>query len=134
MKVLFVTSAKTWGGVKSWMVRVMGAMSQKKVETVLLARGPEDFLDKAKEAGATVYPVRFGMDYAPWAVFKAVRMLRRLQPDVIITNISKEVRTYGVAARFLDIPVVARLGLAGEALAAFSQRLGVELTGKAPAV
>lgn len=96
------------------MVRVMGAMSQKKVETVLLARGPEDFLDKAKEAGATVYPVRFGMDYAPWAVFKAVRMLRRLQPDVIITNISKEVRTYGVAARFLDIPVVARLGLAGD--------------------
>lgn len=114
MKVLFATSAKTWGGVKSWMVRVIGAMTKKGHQTVLVARGPGDFLEKAGSAGATVLPSRFGADYGPIAILKAFRMLRKYAPDVVITNISKEVRTYGVAARLLGIPVVARLGLGGD--------------------
>lgn len=114
MKVLFTTSARTWGGVKSWMVRVIGAMTRQGVETALIARGPSDFLEKAREAGAEVTRARFGMDYGPLAVARALFVLRRLRPGVVVTNISKEVRTYGVAAKILGVPVAARLGLGGD--------------------
>jgi glycosyltransferase involved in cell wall biosynthesis len=114
MHVVFVNSTRTWGGVKSWTVRLIRAFTAQSVRCTLVARDHREFIEKARQSGAAVSARHFGIDYSPLAVLRAFFMLRELKPDIIITNISKELRTFGMAARLKGIPVVARLGLASD--------------------
>lgn len=110
MKVLFANSTRSWGGVKSWTIRLIKELNSHGISITVVARSHQDFLDKVREAGAEAVPYSFGWDYAPQSVIKAIFLLRQERPDLIVTNISKELRTFGVAARILRIPVIARLG------------------------
>jgi len=110
LKVLFANSTKSWGGVKSWTIRLIRELNAHGFSVTVVARSHQDFLNRVREAGAVAIPYSFGWDYAPQSVIKAILLLRQEKPDLVVTNISKELRTLGIAARFLRIPVIARLG------------------------
>lgn len=112
MRVLFVNSTRIWGGINTWTVHLVRELARSGIETRLICRRIGKSWVRARDAGADVRYVRFGGDYGPVRVLAAVRRIREFAPDVVVTNTTKDVRIYGLAAKLLRVPVVGRLGLA----------------------
>jgi len=112
MKVLFANAGRSWGGVKTWMLRLIQSLSDTGTECLLVGRETDmEFLDAARANGACVFPFRFGPDYNPAAIAKALRLVKSARPSIAVTSITKELTTVAVAARMSGLPVVVRLGL-----------------------
>jgi len=78
----------------------------------VIGRNIPPFLDKCKKAGAHTMPYTFGMDYSPLGYIKAYLILKQIKPDIIIVNVTKELRQFGLGAKRLKIPMIIRIGLA----------------------
>ncbi|NCC25848.1 MAG: glycosyltransferase [Deltaproteobacteria bacterium] len=112
-KVCFVNSTHKWGGVKTWSLEVGSELMAAGIECHVLARkGP--FLDMALDMGFRGLPVRFGIDYNPILIVRMFRYFRVQGIDLVVVNVGKDVRTAGLAARMAGIPVIHRVGLAGD--------------------
>lgn len=114
MRIAFVNSTHKWGGVKTWTLELaQGLKKYTDMESVILARkGP--FLDRAKEMGLEAYAVNFGPDYNPLAISWFINFFKKRNISRVIVNVGKDMRTAGIAARILNIPVIHRVGLPGD--------------------
>lgn len=113
MNVCFVNSTRKWGGVKSWTLDVAHGLGQRGHDVLLVGRlGP--FIEKAKDMGLDALPVFFGPDFNPVRILDFLRLFRSRNVDVLVVNVGKDMRTAGIAAKILGIPVVHRVGLAGD--------------------
>lgn len=109
MNIVFVNSTRKWGGVKSWCInsgKALAAMG----DTVRIYGRPGPFIDKALEQGLDARAVEFGADFHPQTLARFWRDFRQDRPDVVICNISKDLRSAGAMARLLGVPVVHRVG------------------------
>jgi glycosyltransferase involved in cell wall biosynthesis len=110
MNVLFVNATRTWGGVKTWMVELASFLGRRG-HGVTVACRPGNLLQAAcAERGLTCHAVRFGSDYSLVTIARFVRLMRRQHADVMVSNVSKDIRTAGVAARLCRVAHVNRLG------------------------
>ncbi len=110
MNVLFVNATRTWGGVKTWMVELASFLAGRG-HGVAVACRPGNLLQAAcAERGLACHAVRFGSDYSPVTIARFARLMHRQRADVIVTNVSKDIRTAGVAARLCGVAHVNRLG------------------------
>ncbi|MDO8835242.1 MAG: glycosyltransferase family 4 protein [Vicinamibacterales bacterium] len=110
MNVLFVNATRTWGGVKTWMVELASFLGRRG-HGVTVACRPGNLLQAAcVDRGLACDVLRFGSDYSPVTIARFVRLMRRRRADVIVTNVSKDIRTAGVAARLCGVAHVNRLG------------------------
>jgi glycosyltransferase involved in cell wall biosynthesis len=123
MNILFVNSTRGWGGVKTWTIDMAQALAGLGHETAIVGR-PGKFVDKALKLGIRAEAHRFGIDFNPVSICYFLKLFRKLKTDVVICNISKGLRTAGVAARLAGIPIVHRLGSPGDV----SNRLKTRLT------
>lgn len=110
MKLAFVISIKIWGGVKTWMLE-FGKALQMRGHTVVFFSNDQRMTDEASQNGCLAYTLKFGADYNPVAIGYFYKKFKQHQIDLCCTNIQKEIRTAGIAARILKIPVVQRIGL-----------------------
>lgn len=110
MNISFVTSSAIWSGVKTWMLEFGQALGERGHAVHVMA-SDERFLAACREHGLHAHAVRFGPDYSPASIVRFSRLLRRLEIDVTCMNLQKDLRTAGLAARWLGIPVVHRIGL-----------------------
>ena len=113
MNIAFVNSTRKWGGVKSWTLDAARALSARGHEVSIIGR-PGPFVDKAAGLGLRARAVSFGPDFNPLLVTRMLRWFRSGKTDLVVVNVGKDMRSAGVAARLLDIPVVHRVGLAGD--------------------
>ncbi|BDV01789.1 glycosyl transferase [Thermodesulfomicrobium sp. WS] len=113
MNLVFANASKKWGGVKSWTLDVAAGLRERGHRVLLLAR-PGEFLRRAALLGCETCAFTFGPDYNPVAILRAARELQRFGAQVVCGNVGKDLRTVGLAARILGIPVVHRVGLAGD--------------------
>lgn len=113
MRIAFANATRKWGGVKSWTLDVAAGLLERGHEVLVLAR-PGAFLERAQALGCRTAALAFGPDYNPAAMLRAAAVLRRFRPGVLVGNVGKDLRTAGLAARLLGIPVVHRVGLAGD--------------------
>ena len=122
MRIAFVNSTRIWSGVKTWMLE-FGAELEKLGDMPAYFGSDARFLDEARQAGHPAFPRAFGCDYHPGTIAWFHGRFRALKIDVACLNIQKELRTAGIAARLLGIPVVHRVGLAGDLNGKWDQRL-----------
>jgi len=113
VRIVFANGTHKWGGVKTWTLSVAEGLIGQGHQVLILAR-PGTFLHQARALGCATAAISFGPDYNPAAILRIVRLLRCWQPDVLCGNVGKDLRTAGIAARLLGIPVIHRIGLAGD--------------------
>lgn len=113
MRIAFINSTKKWGGVKTWCLD-MGTALEAQGHSVWIFGRRGDFVDKACRLGLRARGVTFGFDFNPLLVvrFFLFFLVRRI--DVVVVNVSKDLRTAGVAARLLKRQIVQHVGSAGD--------------------
>lgn len=110
MKIVFFNATTNWGGVKSWTIDVAAQLQLQGHETILVGKDTR-FAIRAEQKNIRAITTKFGSDFSPISIVKFLSFLRKERPDVVIVNVSKELRTVGFAAKLLQIPLVQRIGL-----------------------
>lgn len=113
MHIAFVNASSRWGGVKTWMLDFAAGLVQRGHQVEIYGRQTE-FVEQARIRTGHGEQVRFGADLNPAAVRYFCRAFRKAGTEVVILNVGKDLATAGVAAKWLGIPVVQRIGLPGD--------------------
>jgi len=122
MNICFVNSTNKWGGVKSWTLDVARGLADRG-HGILIAGRPGPFIDKAGEMGLDALGMSFGPDFNPPRILGFIKIFKARQTDLVVVNVGKDMRTAGIAAKMLGIPVVHRVGLAGDMRNTYKVRL-----------
>lgn len=126
MNILFVNSTVAWGGVKTWMLEYGSKLAERGHRVIVCANRREKggFVEACREKGLTAYSMKFGVDLSPWTILWFMRLMRAEGIDIVITNVEKDVRTAGIAARLTGRKVIQRVGLVSD----LKDRLKVRLS------
>jgi glycosyltransferase involved in cell wall biosynthesis len=122
MNICFVNSTNKWGGVKSWTLDVARGLADRGHDILIVGR-PGPFIDKARETGLDALGLSFGPDFNPLRIFGFLKLFKTLRIDLVVVNVGKDMRCAGIAAKMLGIPVVHRVGLAGDMLNTYKVRI-----------
>ncbi len=109
MNISFVCSTHSRGGVKSWILDFAQELVARDHMISLYARSGL-YIKKSLEAGVSAFPVTFGPDFNPIVITKFLRYFRDNECQILFVNTGKDLRTAGIAAHLLGIPVVQLLG------------------------
>ncbi|MDD6088151.1 MAG: glycosyltransferase [Desulfovibrionaceae bacterium] len=109
MRLAFVIATHGWGGVKTWYLQFAEGM-RKRGHAIRVYGSQPEFIEQAKKRTGHGKILRFGPDFGPSILF-FIKEFLQFHPDAVIVNIGKDLTTAGVAARFLGIPVIQRIGL-----------------------
>jgi len=90
---------------------------------ILIACRPGPFIDKARETGLDALGLSFGPDFNPFRILGFIKIFKARRIDLVVVNVGKDMRTAGIAAKILGIPVVHRVGLAGDMRNTYKVRL-----------
>ncbi len=114
MRVLMANGTKSWAGIKTWMLELAVYLRAQGDHVEFLCRKNDLLVQRCQENNLDVTEINFYSDYHPLSVAKIYSLLKKKKIDLLITNISKEVRTAGVAAKLKGIPHINRLGNFGD--------------------
>ncbi|GAK52144.1 glycosyl transferase [Candidatus Moduliflexus flocculans] len=123
MNIVFVNACENWAGIKTWMREVAAFLDRKGHDVRIVCRDGDLFVQECKRLNLRCHPIQFGMDFSPQTIVWFWRLFRQAQTNIIVTNISKEIRTAGIAAKFLRIAHVNRLGNYGDLKPTMKNRL-----------
>ncbi len=110
LHLAFVISIRSHGGVKTWMLEAALALRELGCRCTFFVR-PGPYMDRVASTGLAVLPFPSGMDFSPLAVHKFWHFFKSEGVDAVTVNVSKDLRTAGLAARLAGIPLVQRIGL-----------------------
>lgn len=110
MKIAFFNATNGWGGVKTWAIEVAEELQRQGHHIVLVGKD-ERFKQRAESKSLRAITTKFGTDFSPLSIIKFILFLQKENVDVVIVNVSKELRTAGIAAKLLGIPLIQRIGL-----------------------
>jgi glycosyltransferase involved in cell wall biosynthesis len=110
MNLLFVNATKSWGGIKTWMLEIADFLKRRGHHVVFVCRERDLLIEECAKRSLKCYPIRFGTDFSPGTIWRFLKIFKAEQTEVVITNISKGVRTAGVAAKLKRIVHINRLG------------------------
>ena len=113
MNIAFVNSTHGWGGIKTWTLDVGRELLKRGHSVSVFARQAE-FVARAREAGLAAERFWFGPDFNPVAVYRLLRRFMKRRIDRVVVNVGRDLKTGGVAAWLVGIPVVQRVGLPGD--------------------
>lgn len=115
MNIFFMNSVaqETWGGVEKWMLVAARGLAGRGHRIVVCARPESLFVQRSREAGLEVLPLKIGSDFGLVNIYKLAAFFRRNDIQAVVANLNKDVRLAGLAGKFSTRPVVlARAGLA----------------------
>jgi glycosyltransferase involved in cell wall biosynthesis len=110
MNILFINATKSWGGIKTWMFQLADFLSQRGHNIVIVCRHYDPLIAECAARNLKCYPIHFGMDFSITTIWRFLKLFNAEQTEVVITNISKGVRTGGLAAKLKGLPHINRLG------------------------
>jgi glycosyltransferase involved in cell wall biosynthesis len=114
MNILFNNATTSWAGIKTWMIELATFLQAKGHRPLIVCRNKDLLIEKCRERNLECLPIQYGADYSPFALRKFFRIFRDHGTELVITNISKGIRTAGVAARLKKIPHINRVGNYGD--------------------
>jgi hypothetical protein len=123
MNILLITAARSWGGVKTWMLSLAEFLSQRGHHVAIVCREGDMLAVECAKRHLICYPVRFGMDFSLKTIRTFWQLFESEGTDIIITNISKELRTAGVAAKLKGVVHINCLGAFGDLKMTMKTRL-----------
>ena len=95
-------------------MRLAEFLSQRGHGVAIVCRKGDLLQSECARQGLPCYPVQFGMDFSPVTIRLFWELFTIHQTDILITNISKEFRTAGIAAVLKGIPHINRIGAVGD--------------------
>ena len=95
-----------FGGGEIWMLRTLRALQDRGHQVWLCCRPGAEVGKRALEAGIAVEYLKFGGDFDPRTIFKLARFMKRAHIEIVLTNMDKELRLGGMAAKLAGVPVV----------------------------
>jgi glycosyltransferase involved in cell wall biosynthesis len=109
---VFVNSAwpASWGGGEKWTVEAAEWFRERGDDVTVIGRPNSKLLDAARGRNLPTVEHRFGGDFDPVAIYAAHQRLRESQAELVVVNFNKEAWQFGLAAKRLKIPVIARHG------------------------
>jgi glycosyltransferase involved in cell wall biosynthesis len=114
MRTLHVDPAPRWRGGERQVFLLTRELVRRGHETLLVAAPSSPLLERARSAGIPVAGLTIPGDFAPAAVARIARLLRRVRPDVLHLHTARAHAAGGVAARlcgFHPVLVTRRLEL-----------------------
>ena len=113
MNILFVNTIQMFGGGEVWMLRTLAALRARGHHVMLCCRPGGELVFQAHKAGIATLEVNFRGDFDPLTIARIAFYLRKYRIDVILTNMDKELRLAGLAAKICGrkIVVVPRRGI-----------------------
>ncbi|HET9233358.1 MAG TPA: glycosyltransferase family 4 protein [Candidatus Eisenbacteria bacterium] len=103
-----------WGGVKTWTLDVAPRLVARGHAVHLFLRHKDRFADACRSHGLSTEQMTFGPDWNPVAIHRLKQRLERLRIQVVVTNVSKDNRIAGPAARALGLPILQIVGGPGD--------------------
>ena len=112
MRLVFVNSAwaASWGGGEKWTVEAAAWFSEHGDDVLVIGRPKSRVTQAASARNLQAEETPFGGDFDPLAVNRARKLLRDFRADLVMVNFNKEAWQFGLAAKLLRIPIVARHG------------------------
>lgn len=114
-RICFVNTSKTWGGGEKWHYDVAARLHEqgKQVYAICHPEGP--LAERLRAYGVPVYalPITNWSIVNPLRLWRIRRMLVFIAPQVVVLNLSNDVKTVGLIARMLRAPrIIYRRGSA----------------------
>ncbi|MGY5355741.1 glycosyltransferase [Wenyingzhuangia sp. IMCC45467] len=113
--ICFFNSVKTWGGGEKWHLEMASYLQTKGYPVIVYCQKNGVLHQKSVAAGLEVRLVNIeNLSFLnPFKIYKLVKLFRKDQPDILILNASKDIKTGAVAAKLAEInKVVYRRGSA----------------------
>ncbi len=110
MRIAILNFAREFGGGEQWTLATAQGLQEHEHSLLILGRRESTYMERARDAGLTFMAAPAGPDYNPVSIGYLLRLFLYFKPDVLIVSHSKDVRTGGVAASILGIPVLHRNG------------------------
>ncbi len=109
MRILYISSKKSWRGVVTWMKRTAIGL-QKNGHDVWILTHKNSALAKNSHNKVNIIKENLGPDYNILKILKLVYFVKKNNIDLILTNIEKEIGIGGIAAKICKIPNIRRIG------------------------
>lgn len=106
MRILFLNSIQMFAGGEIWMLRTLRALQQRGHEVWLGCRPHTELAERAVEAGIPIMRINFRGDFDPFCITQLAFFMLRNQIEIVLTNMDKELRCGGLAAKLARVPVV----------------------------
>jgi len=106
LRVAFANSIQMFAGGEVWMLTTLKALRQRCHRCVLICRPGTELERRGLAAGLVVETVRFRGDLDPLTILRLESIFRKHSTQVVLTNMDKELRLCGLAARLAGVPVV----------------------------
>lgn len=113
MRVAFVNGTHIWSGVKTWCLDNAELLREQGHFSIIYGRAGA-FIDKAHQLGLDAIPCTFGVEFNPLSIYFFYKEFKRLNIDLCVCNVSKDMHSAGIAAKLLGIPIVQHLGAVGD--------------------
>ena len=114
MNILLISSARSWGGVKTWMLGLTEFLVRQGHHAAIVCREGDLLEDACAKRNIPCHPFHFGADFSPHTIARFLKLFKAEGTETIVTNISKELRTAGIAAKLKGIYHINRLGAFGD--------------------
>ncbi len=89
-----------WGGAEVWLMDVMHGLECRGHEVALVCRPGTILAERARAERLDVVTMSMRSDFDPLVVGNVLRLIRRRRIQLVCTNMDKELRFGGLAARF----------------------------------
>jgi len=106
MNILFINSINMFGGGEIWMLRTLRALQERGHRVWLCCRPEAEVGQCAIAQGIPVALINFSGDFDPVTIFQLARFMKRERIEVVLTNMDKELRLGGIAAKIAGMPAV----------------------------
>lgn len=95
-----------FGGGEIWLLTMMRQLNMRGHTVHLLCRPHVPLEEKAREQGFSVHTLAMRGDFDPLVIWRTWRLIRKLGIQVVCTNMDKELRFGGIAARLAGVKAV----------------------------
>lgn len=106
MRILFINSIQMFAGGEIWMLRTLRALQERGHQVWLCCRPYTELAERAIAAGIPVQLISFRSDFDPICICKLTRFMLQKRIEIVLTNMDKELRNGGVAARLAGVPAI----------------------------
>jgi len=112
LNILFVNSIQMFAGGEVWMLATIGELRRRKHHITLLCRPETELSKRARQYDIELVTLKIRGDFDPVTIYQLYRLLKKKRIDIILTNMEKELRLCGMAAKLVGtLPVISRRGI-----------------------
>jgi glycosyltransferase involved in cell wall biosynthesis len=112
MRILFINSIQMFGGGEVWMLRTLRALQERGHQVWLSCRPETELAKRAAAQGVPVKLLAFRGDFDPFTIARLARFMKQERIEVVLTNMDKELRSGGIAAKIARVrAVIPRRGI-----------------------